>query len=74
MDQWPETNESLILRVKDPLDAASWFDFLSIYRPDVVRLACGRGLQHADADDLAQQVFRSVRHLRDGCSKGFSDQ
>jgi hypothetical protein len=40
----------------------------------VVRLACGRGLQHADADDLAQQVFRSVRHLRDGCSKGFSDQ
>ncbi|MFO0818344.1 MAG: sigma-70 family RNA polymerase sigma factor [Pirellulales bacterium] len=60
MDHWPETNESLILRVKDSADAASWSDFLAIYRPVVVRMACGRGLQHADADDLAQQVFLSV--------------
>jgi RNA polymerase sigma-70 factor, ECF subfamily len=60
MHHWPETNESLILRVKDPADAASWSDFLSIYRPVVVRMACGQGLQHADADDLAQQVFLSV--------------
>ncbi|MCU0719279.1 MAG: sigma-70 family RNA polymerase sigma factor [Pirellula sp.] len=60
MQQWPETNESLILRVKDPSDAASWSDFLSIYRPVVVRMACGQGLQHADAEDLAQQVFLSV--------------
>ena len=58
MHHWPETNESLILRVKDPADAASWSDFLSIYRPVVVHMACGRGLQHAD--DLAQQVFLSV--------------
>jgi hypothetical protein len=50
MHHWPETNESLILRVKDPADAASWSDFLSIYRPVVIRMACGRGLQHADAD------------------------
>ncbi len=60
MQPWPETNESLILRVKDPADAAAWSDFLAIYRPVVVRMACGRGLQHADADDLAQQVFLSV--------------
>ena len=60
MHRWPETNESLILRVKDPADAASWSDFLAIYRPVVVRMACGRGLQHADADDLTQQVFLSV--------------
>ena len=60
MHHWPETNESLIMRVKDPADAASWSDFLAIYRPVVVRMACGRGLQHADADDLAQQVFLSV--------------
>ncbi len=60
MHHWPETNESLILRVKDPADAASWSDFLAIYRPVVVRMACGRGSQHADADDLAQQVFLSV--------------
>lgn len=60
MNDWPETNESLILRVKDSTDAASWSDFLAIYRPVVVRMACARGLQHADADDLAQQVFVSV--------------
>ncbi len=60
MHHWPETNESLILRVKDPTDAASWSDFLSIYRPVVIRMACGLGLQHADAEDLAQQVFLSV--------------
>ncbi len=60
MRHWPETNESLILRVKDPADAASWSDFLSIYRPVVVRMACGQGLQHADADDLEQQVLLSV--------------
>ena len=60
MHHWPETNESLILRVKDPADAAAWSDFLAIYRPVVVRMACGRGLQHADSDDLAQQVFLSV--------------
>jgi RNA polymerase sigma-70 factor (ECF subfamily) len=60
MHHWPETNESLILRVKDPADAASWSDFLSIYRPVVVRMACGLGLQHADAYNLAQQVFLSV--------------
>jgi len=60
MQHWPETNESLILRVKDPADAAAWSDFIAIYRPVVVRMAFGRGLQHADADDLAQQVFLSV--------------
>lgn len=65
MHHWPETNESLILRVKDPTDAASWSDFLAIYRPVVLRMACGRGLQHADADDLAQQVFLSVARAID---------
>lgn len=49
--------ESLILLFKDPADAALWFDFLSTYRPVVVRIACGRGLQHADADDLAWPIF-----------------
>ncbi len=36
MDHWLETNESLILRVKHPADAASWSDFLSIYRPELL--------------------------------------
>lgn len=60
MHDWPETSESLIFRVADPEDATSWSQFLAIYRPVVVRLACRQGLQHANADDLAQQVFMSV--------------
>lgn len=60
MNEWPETSESLILRMKDPADAAAWSAFLAIYRPVVYRLARSRGLQDADADDLAQQVFVSI--------------
>ncbi len=60
MNEWPETSESLILRMKDPADAAAWSVFLAIYRPVVYRLARSRGLQDADADDLAQQVFVSI--------------
>ncbi len=60
MNDWPDTNESLILRVKDPADGAAWTTFLSIYRPVVFRLARAKGLQHADADDLTQKVFVSI--------------
>lgn len=60
MDNWPETSESLILRLNNQQDAAAWTEFLAIYRPVVLRMALRRGLQHADADDLAQRVFLSV--------------
>ena len=60
MSKWPDTSETLILRTKDPADAEAWSVFLAIYRPVVFRLACSRGLQDADADDLAQRVFASI--------------
>ncbi|MCA9193905.1 MAG: sigma-70 family RNA polymerase sigma factor [Planctomycetales bacterium] len=60
MHNWPETNASLILRIKDSADEAAWSQFLAIYRPVVLRLAISRGQQHADAEDLAQHVFSSV--------------
>lgn len=66
MKDWPETSESLILRVKDPADGAAWSAFLAIYRPVVYRLARSRGLQDADADDLAQQVFASIARAVEG--------
>lgn len=65
MQQWPETSESLIQRIQDPVDADAWTQFLAIYRPVVYRLALSRGLQHADADDLAQQVFVSISQAID---------
>ena len=70
MHDWPETNESLILRVKDAADALAWADLLEIYRPVVVRMAVSRGLQHADADDLAQGVFVSVAGAIDRWNPG----
>ncbi len=60
MEMQPETNDSLIARVKDPANEAAWIEFLAIYQPVVLRLARNRGLQPADADDLAQGVFLTL--------------
>lgn len=60
MHEWPETSESLMLRVKDPADAVAWSTLLEIYRPVVLRMAANRGLQSTDAEDLAQGVFISI--------------
>ena len=60
MSQWPETSESLILRIRDSQDAVAWSQFTAIYEPVVYRLARRRGLQHADAEDLCQNVFLAV--------------
>lgn len=60
MHNWPQTSESLILRLNDQQDSAAWSQFLAIYRPVVLRMAVRHGLQSADADDLTQRVFFSV--------------
>ena len=60
MSEFPETNPSLIARVKDSSDAASWTEFLGIYQPVVFRMARRRGLQDADAHDVLQQIFLSI--------------
>jgi RNA polymerase sigma-70 factor, ECF subfamily len=60
MQPLPETNESLLVRLADASDAAAWDEFVAIYRPMIVRIGLGRGLQACDADDIAQQVLMSV--------------
>lgn len=60
MAEFPKTNHSLIARVQDLDDGASWAEFLEIYQPVVFRMARKRGLQDADAHDVVQQVFLSV--------------
>ncbi len=66
MPEFPETSHSLIARVSDPSDAASWAEFLAIYQPVIFRMARRRGLQIADAQDVLQQVFLSVARSIDG--------
>ena len=60
MNNAPETRHSLLLQIRDPSNQRAWQDFTEIYRPLVYRIARLRGLQHADADDLAQQILLSV--------------
>ena len=65
MTESPETRLSLIVRLKDRRDQDAWFEFLEIYRPLVFRLAVSKGLQHADAEDVTQQVFAAVARAVD---------
>ncbi len=60
MSPSPETRQSLLLRLADHADQAAWQEFARIYTPVVYRLAVRRGLQHADAEDLSQQVLAAV--------------
>ena len=60
MSEPPATRASLLVRLRDPQDERAWGEFVEIYGPLVHRLARRRGLQDADAADLAQEVFRAV--------------
>ncbi len=60
MTQSPETRASLIVRLRDRADQEAWYEFVEIYQPVVYRLARAKGLQDADAEDLAQQVLTAV--------------
>jgi RNA polymerase sigma factor (sigma-70 family) len=56
----PETRPSLLLRIRNPANHTAWEEFTEIYRPVICRLAGIRGMQEADAEDLAQQVLMSI--------------
>lgn len=58
--EFPETRDSLLLRLHSGVDHDAWGQFVGIYRPVIYRMARKRGLQDADAQDLAQQVFVSI--------------
>jgi RNA polymerase sigma factor (sigma-70 family) len=69
VSEWPETCESLLLKIRDPADAVAWERFVAFYRPSILRLARRRGLQDADAEDLAQRVLTSVSRVIGGWEK-----
>lgn len=53
----PVTRASLLVRLKSGADQAAWDEFVAIYEPLVVRIATQKGLQAADASDMAQEVM-----------------
>jgi RNA polymerase sigma-70 factor (ECF subfamily) len=61
VSSFPETRYSLIARLGHDDDQEAWREFVAIYRPAIYRIARRRGLQHADAEDLSQQVFAKAR-------------
>jgi RNA polymerase sigma-70 factor (ECF subfamily) len=56
----PETRESLILRLPSAADAQAWREFVDLYEPLILRFARNRGLQDADAREVAQNVLVAV--------------
>lgn len=60
MNETPVTRPSLLLRVRDAKDDLAWAQFVEIYTPLIFGFCRGRGLQEADAADVAQEVMRAV--------------
>jgi RNA polymerase sigma-70 factor (ECF subfamily) len=60
MGEWPPDQPGLLARLRDRADAEAWTTFVTVYAPWVYGLARRRGLQHADAADLTQDVLRAV--------------
>jgi len=54
------TRSSLLSRLRDSSDQASWREFEERYREVVIRFCRSRGLQVADADDVFQAVLTSL--------------
>jgi hypothetical protein len=45
---WPETRDTLLLRLQNPADQQAWGEFVQLYQPLIVRFAVRQGLQDAD--------------------------
>jgi RNA polymerase sigma factor (sigma-70 family) len=60
LEESPETQPSLLVRLRDAADAPAWSQFVDIYAPLVYDFARRRGLQDADAADLTQEVLAAV--------------
>jgi RNA polymerase sigma factor (sigma-70 family) len=54
------TRASLLFRLRDWKDAASWEEFYRLYRRLVYSLARRAGLMHDEAEEVTQDVFKRV--------------
>ena len=61
-----ETNPSLLVRVRDARDDASWREFQAQYGSLVIGYARACGMQPADADDICQLVFIKLARALQG--------
>lgn len=52
----PETRHSMIARLANPADIATWLEFLRVYEAAILRYCRARGLQDTDAEEVCQDV------------------
>ena len=57
-----DTRLSLIGRLHDKDDGDAWAEFVQTYEPLILAVARKRGLQHADAAEVTQDVLNRVAH------------
>ena len=60
MNETPETRHSLIARLHQSEDIDAWAEFVRTYEPLIFSIAQRRGLQHADAAEVTQEVLKRV--------------
>ncbi len=54
------TRSSLLRRVRDQADSASWDEFVGLYRPILIKYVGSRGLAAHDVDDVVQVIFEKL--------------
>jgi len=54
------TRPSLLVALRDPQDERAWAEFVELYTPLIYGHCVRRGLQDADAADVAQEVMKAV--------------
>src|SRR5262245_47100405 len=52
-----KTSSSLLRRIRDPQDHASWGEFVALYEPLLMRYVRKKGLNEHDAVDVVQGIF-----------------
>lgn len=57
---WQSTRQSLLLRMRGPLDHPAWREFDRRYGELIVRYCRGCGLQLSDAEDVRQTVLMNL--------------
>lgn len=65
MKRSPTTQPSLLVRIRDRSDRASWAQFVELYGPVVYGFLRKRGVQDADAADLMQDVMMDIANAID---------
>ena len=60
LNDFPDTHESLLIRLGSFEDHEAWELFAKLYHPILIRMSRNRGLQDADCHDLAQRILLSV--------------